>query len=276
MNSFQKFDGKLVGFKVNFKNNVFSSDFLLFFGINFETNQFDLKAHLYIFSSNLSLIIAGAFGKGPNDERKVPPRTPDQRLATLNRYMKEWIAGNIAPKRDGRADNMTDNLENQVMAKLESAFVNRKCASWSPTWLPHGGPNPDGIMGNVQWKDYIKTLNDKLQDLVDSNQSKKRSRRDLSNVRSRREIEELQDSDVFDNYFIEAQEDGERSASVALQRALSSDGAVALKQLLVGYLKWSFRYLSECPNEAFDKHNLRVYDTVEHVLLSVYEMLHGG
>ena len=47
-------------------------------------------------------------------DRKVPPRRPDQRLETLHRFLKSWLAENVSSEslespRDGRADGMLDS-----------------------------------------------------------------------------------------------------------------------------------------------------------------------
>ena len=47
-------------------------------------------------------------------DRKVPPRRPDQRLETLHRFLKTWLAENVSNEslespRDGRADGMLDS-----------------------------------------------------------------------------------------------------------------------------------------------------------------------
>lgn len=126
-------------------------------------------------------------------------------------------------------------------------------------------------MANVEWKDHRKTLVNLLAARVADGKSKKRTRRE-ANIRVRREFNMI-NSDVFDDYFIHAAQDGERSAGAELERALSSDQQVRLYQILVGFMKWSWRYLSDCPNDASDTHAVRIYDFVEHTLLDVYNIL---
>ena len=125
------------------------------------------------------------------------------------------------------------------------------------------------------WKDYRKTLVALLADRVangDSKASKKEGRtRREANIRVRRELNQL-NSNVFDDYFNAVAKDGERSAGADLERALSADQERRIYQILVGYLKWSYRYLSECPN-ASDLNGVRTYDFVENVLLDVYNTL---
>ena len=166
-----------------------------------------------------------------------------------------------------------DNIKSQVLDKIQRGF-DRQCASWDPSW-PNGGPNPEGPLGNVLWKDYRKTLVNLLAQRVADGNSKAtkkegRTRRD-ANIRVRRELNQL-NSNVFDDYFNAVAADGERSAGADLERALSSDQKRRIYQILVGYLKWSYRYLSECPN-ASDLNGVRTYDFIENVLVDVYNTL---
>ena len=133
-------------------------------------------------------------------------------------------------------------------------------------------------MGGEKWKDYRKKLVQKL-DLRErakaekkENQEQTRRKRDV-NIRSRRTLEMLEsiNEDVFDEYFNSAAKDGERSAGVDLERALSSDQKVRLYQILVSYMKWAFRYMGECPKDAAGTHAVRMYDFVENQLLDLYD-----
>jgi len=228
---------------------------------------------------NMSLV-ATVFGQSPTDDRKVPPRTPEQRLNFLNLQMESWITDNVCAKRPIRCSNMDDNVKTQVTGKIHTAFVDRKCSSWSTEWKPHGGPDPNGPMGNVAWKDHRKTLVQLLSQRVADGKSKKkiqsqkRRRRDVKRIR--RDIN-LIDSDVFDNYFIQAAQDGERSAGIEFDRMVQTmaDQEKRLYAILVGYMKWSWRYLSNCPNDAADTHAVKIYDFVEHSLIDVYNILNS-
>ena len=63
-------------------------------------------------------------------DRKVPPRRPDQRLETLHRFLKTWLAENVSDEslespRDGRADGMLDSLLfGEVLEWDSSAIMN--------------------------------------------------------------------------------------------------------------------------------------------------------
>ena len=76
------------------------------------------------------------------NERKVPPRTPAQRLNTLHRFMKEWVNQEIAGtiNRPGRAATMTKKGVDRLEAKMSEARE-KDCYFFNPE-LPHGGPAP--------------------------------------------------------------------------------------------------------------------------------------
>ena len=173
----------------------------------------------------------------------------------------------------------SENIEDQIIDRIDQAFSGRKCAKWSKEW-PNGGPDPNGPMAGMKWKDYRKELVKKLdaRELAKAekkaNQEQTRRKRDV-NIRSRRTLEMLEsiNEDVFDEYFNNAAKDGERSAGVALERELSADQRVRLYQILVSYMKWAFRYMGECPQDAAGTHAVRMYDFVENQLLDLYEYI---
>ena len=172
-----------------------------------------------------------------------------------------------------------DNVQTQVVDKLAFAFGDRKCAKWSKDW-PNGGPDPNGPRGNVLWKDYRKQLVTRLDARVAEKAAKKasqesaRKRREV-NTRARRSLEMLEsiNEDVFDVYFNNAAKDGERSAGIELERMLSSDQKTRLYQILVSYMKWAFRYMAECPNDAAGTHAVKMYDFIENQLVELYDLI---
>ena len=81
------------------------------------------------------------------DEKKVPPRTPEQRLNTLNRFYARFIDSNLAQYREFRATNQKEKAR-IMMAAMWQAFYKknwktgeRRCGYFNPS-LPHGGPRP--------------------------------------------------------------------------------------------------------------------------------------
>ena len=76
-----------------------------------------------------------------NDEKKVPPRTPPQRLNALVRFANASVNVQIANViyRPGRASNMIIGIS-RLDRSMSNAF-NKECAFFDPT-LANGGPNP--------------------------------------------------------------------------------------------------------------------------------------
>ena len=130
-------------------------------------------------------------GLAAADNKKVPPRTPPQRLETLSRFFVEYIETNVKPNRPERAANQVEAV-NRIHDPLNEIFHAvkpdgsglRRCSFFDPN-VPNGGPRPN------------------------------RTRRDTNDS-----------ADPFDAYE-ERLENGERSASVRL----SSDPALALRQV---------------------------------------------
>ena len=127
-------------------------------------------------------------------------------------------------------------------------------------------------MGNVQWKDYRKQLIAKFEARVAAKNASSRRRRDI-NIRARRDAERLAfiDVDEVDDYFNNPAQDGARS--VAIERVLSDDPNRRLDQILVSYMKWAFRYMGDCPNDAAGTHAAKMYEFVETNLLELYELI---
>jgi hypothetical protein len=81
-------------------------------------------------------------------EKKVPPRHPRQRLKTLLRFGKEWLADNFVTaannektKRFGNRlrDRYTKRFDNWT-ARMQVASM-KECFFFDPENLPHGGRN---------------------------------------------------------------------------------------------------------------------------------------
>ena len=91
-----------------------------------------------IFYSSLVLFATAAQA----NERKVPPRTPAQRLNTLHRFMGEWVQAEIAGtiNRPARAVNMIERGVARIEAKMTAAAA-KECFFFDPS-LEHGGPAP--------------------------------------------------------------------------------------------------------------------------------------
>jgi len=162
-----------------------------------------------------------ALAMAQDDERKVPPRTPAQRLNTLKRFAGEWIDAQIAStiNRPSRADNMKNVGIERLESKMTEAAA-KDCFFFDPT-LPHGGPNPASARKR-RGADWVE--------------------RELARIQ--REVDANDDIDIFDRF----EEDMMRG--IAAEIRLSNDVDLAWKQIGTGFRKWILRYISECNGQA--------------------------
>ena len=70
--------------------------------------------------------------------KKVPPRTPPQRLETLGRFINEWLDDHMTSV--SSYDSWKRRVDENT-ARMEAAYNRKSCAYFNPD-LPHGGPNP--------------------------------------------------------------------------------------------------------------------------------------
>ena len=71
------------------------------------------------------------------DNKKVPPRHPSQRLAKLNKFAREWCTDNLTEK---QANNWIGKFDKNV-ERFERRF--EQCGFYDDQQLPHGGPKPE-------------------------------------------------------------------------------------------------------------------------------------
>jgi hypothetical protein len=158
-----------------------------------------------------------ALAMAQDDERKVPPRTPAQRLNTLKRFAGEWINAQIGVEinRPSRAENMINIGIERLESKMTEA-ASKDCFFFDPT-VEHGGPNPASARKRrgTNWVE-----------------------RELSRIQ--REVDANDDLDIFDRF----EEDMMRG--VDAQVRLSDDTDLAWKQIGTGFRKWILRYIADC------------------------------
>ena len=162
----------------------------------------------FIFSAALIFALASA------NDRKVPSKTPPERLVRLHGFATRWIDANIASAlgRPDRADRMTTNV-GRMVTKLDAGFD--KCGFFDPT-VPFGGPRP-------QNQRKIKLRGGKYQ-------RKGRAKRDVENT----------GDEILDQ---------EELRSVRL----SSNPVDSWRQIGTAFRKWIYRYISECGGEVQDQ-----------------------
>lgn len=74
------------------------------------------------------------------EEKKVPPRHPDQRLNRLNQFAEEWLNDNVShlPSLASWVSKFKVNA-----GRMTQAFKRANCGFYDSTMMPHGGPDPN-------------------------------------------------------------------------------------------------------------------------------------
>ena len=102
-------------------------------------------------------------GLAAADDKKVPPRRPEDRLTTLTRFFKDYIHVNVGGKRPQRVyymDRGVDRLADRMRVSFE------KCGFFDPS-VPNGGPRPvseSRKRRDVDVEDPFDVYEQKLQD----------------------------------------------------------------------------------------------------------------
>jgi hypothetical protein len=182
----------------------------------------------------LFLGFSGVFGAP--ETRKVPPRTPPQRLDTLKRFWIEYLDENLMPHRPKRVQNQyisVDRTYTKLLEKYEQKndITGLRSCSYFNDQVPNGGPRPSED-GKKKRSDWVANELCNLGDV--SHCSKKRKRKSVAM--------DL-DFDPFDEYEMMLQ-DGERSAAAFVRLAIEPE--LAIRQIRTGFQKWILRYMSEC------------------------------
>jgi hypothetical protein len=83
------------------------------------------------------------FAVAAADERKVPPRRPEQRLNRLNQFSGEWLNDNLPdlPSKNAWIAKFETNANRMLIA-----FNRANCGFFDATLLPHGGPDPNPLL----------------------------------------------------------------------------------------------------------------------------------
>lgn len=195
-------------------------------------------------------MLALAFGD-PN-ERRVPPRTPPQRLETLCRFSRDYMnnrvaaAGEIMGKdllnRPERAQNMIDSIDN-LCERLEDTYDARRlkipslrrCSYFDPLVLPNGGPRPvEQRKRRYGWIESTMQELEKGNWMVSIDHGEDRHRRS--------------DGEDFVDPFDEFDKESQRGVSTQIR--LSNDLDMAFKQIATAFRKWAVRYIAECWGQA--------------------------
>ena len=85
----------------------------------------------------LSVATIVAVASAQDNEKKVPPRHPNQRLAKLNKFAREWCTTNLTEK---QANHWIEKFDRNVV-RFERRW--ELCGFYDENQLPHGGPKPE-------------------------------------------------------------------------------------------------------------------------------------
>jgi len=206
-------------------------------------------------------------------ERKVPPRTPDERLRTLQKFLGNWIEANISDKRPARGEHFAERKffgeGDPDQSTLLSAYTAvdptygmPKCSYYNPNNLNHGGPRLSNEPAHTDRKQMkisrhrlrrTAVSDDELETELATQESLVRRLPEDGGPGAQDLGRRLYESagvirgrgDFFD--ILELAYEMGRSMT-AFER-LSRNPDVAWQQLRTGYLKWIARYTADCPRE---------------------------
>jgi len=246
----------------------------------------------------------------PVFERKVPPRTPDQRLGTLQRFLNVWINEHIGKKRGERATNWIQRQffggdEGFEKHKLLTLYFKQDaqgfplCSYYNPSNLHHAGPRLDS-----EPRHYERQANFEIGLYDHLNRRKRRSLFGQNDAQTEILLDQLKlvkmlpangtegiegdvvgrrnnkrltgiiqnREDFFDLYDMALELDRSMSAL----RKLSDDTKMSWKQIRMGFLKWIARYTADCPKERErQEHTALIMDFFEKLMM-LHECLYEG
>jgi hypothetical protein len=245
-----------------------------------------MKLESYILALS---VVAGQ--KKKNSDRKVPPRHPLQRLWRLYQFSEEIIQlhfyqSNMKAK---RIDALRELIKTWLYMAQRETFLRgtKKCGYYNPDDLPHGGPAPMDGDGNYDFSSNLagpvldgneftgyKTDNSdlipKTIEIFDvrggENHRVRRSTYEKEEERKKRELVESDiDSKIasyefqldgdFDDADLDDDNDNDGSdGDIAFARLNRDNPCLAIKQVFVGFKKWSLRYIGNCDGQMTHKH----------------------
>lgn len=203
-------------------------------------------------------------------ERKVPPRTPSQRMETLNRFALSWVdnriigvgsdenGGGELMNRPKRGANIREAFQRTITFML-AAFTKvrpngsglRRCGYFNPN-VANGGPRPAEQRRRRQ--DWVEVELAHLEQ-GEWNWNIKRRRRE---------------ADAFFDPFDAYEDDQQRG--IAGQVRLSTNLDLAFKQIATALRKWALRYISECHGQRVNQiHTERLQVIMEASIAMVEE-----
>lgn len=191
----------------------------------------------------MSFVAAQGDDRKIDEDRKVPPRTPPQRLSRLNEFITEWITANVAT-----------HLPADKMAARQTARIGR-FTKWAGTMLASfnrvnaSGDKRCGYYNGVQSATNKHGGPDDSPNLRPNG----KARRPIGSRRRRSE------SDDYEG------EDG------SLLRYDKQNPIRGLKQITTGYRKWAERYINECFNQRRNQALVKKFKNQNEVLKRLYQ-----
>jgi len=246
-----------------------------------------MKLESYILALS---VVAGQ--KKKNSDRKVPPRHPLQRLWRLYQFSEEIIQlhfyqSNMKAK---RIDALRELIKTWLYMAQRETFLRgtKKCGFYDPLDLPHGGPaESDGnggydystnqagpVLDGNEFTGYKTDNSDLIPKSIEifevrgggENHRLRRSTYEKEEERKKREAMESEiDQKIasfefqLDGDFDDADlddEDGnvDGDGNISYARLTRDNPCIAIKQVFVGFKKWSQRYIGNCDGQMTHRH----------------------
>jgi len=154
------------------------------------------------------------------EDKKVPPRHPDQRLNRLNQFAEEWLNDNLShlPSVDSWISKFNTNAD-----RMTRSFKRANCGFYDNTLLPHGGPDPSPLL------------------------------RPGGRPRQRRQADSPSASVLKLDV---TSEDDYESPDGTLLRYDKNNPMTGIKQITTGYRKWAQRFINECHGQRMSKYQI--------------------
>lgn len=192
------------------------------------------------------------------NDKKVPPRHPEQRLKKLGTFYDNFAVEMVemGKMKQGQADRFATRMQNFV-ASMKSAFNRPNCGYYDADSEGHGGPDP-----NPEFRDDGKARNRRSNvdepDFVDFDEADAREMCD-------------EDSARFADYCCAVDADAygpcaaKRSGKKSAYDRLSNNPELKWRQITTGTRKWAQRYINNChgqrKNKLASKRAMKIYKT---------------
>jgi hypothetical protein len=104
----------------------------------FELDKRDLPKNYQTAIMKVTAVVLAATATA--QDKKVPPRTPEQRLNRLVQFSHEWLDDNVPDL--ASLQSWKNKFQNNA-DRMSAAFNRDICGYFDPDNKPHGGPDPN-------------------------------------------------------------------------------------------------------------------------------------